>query len=144
MTSSTAAVDVIVQDSTSQKLIAKARYTEQAPSSIKARANAYFNSAATAAKSAVQRVQNAAEHALQRSDGTQSDADRNPDIRHKAMTSLTKARIALGAAAHRAQLAAESVLPSSSTTSSSAVDEAADRSTDRAQVSICGGAALLA
>ena len=143
MTSSTAAVDVIVQDSNSQKLIAKARYTEQAPSSIKARANAYFNSAATAARSAVHRVQNAAEHALQRSDsmsGTQSDSDRSPDIRHKAMTSLTNARDAVRAAAHRTQLAAESISPSASSFSS-AVDEAADRSTDNAQVSICQEAA---
>lgn len=147
MTSSTAAVDVIVQDSISHKLIAKARYTEQAPSSIKARANAYFNSAATAAKSAVHRVQNAAEHALQRSDsmsGAQLDSDRGLDIRHKAMTSLTSARETLRAAAHRAQLAAESMIPSSASSSSSAIDEAADTSTDNAQVRSCHESALLA
>ena len=137
VTSSTASVDVILKDSASQKLIAKARYTEQAPSTLRARANAYLNNAATAAKSAVQRVQNAAEHALHRADGTlgtQSDSDRSLDIRHKTMVSLTKAGVTFKAAAHRLQLAADSILPSSSAAEEPA--EAAERSADRAQVRV--------
>ena len=135
VTSSTSSVDVILQDSTSQKLVAKARYTEQAPHTIRARATAYLTNAATAAKSAVQRVQTAAEHAMQRAEGTlatQSSSDRSPDIRHKAMASLTTAGATVRAAAHRLQLAADSVLRSSSAIEEPA--EAADGSTDDAQV----------
>ena len=137
VTSSTASVTVILHDSTSHKVIAKARYTEQAPSALRARANAYLNNAATAAKSAVQRVQTAAEHALHRADGalgTQSDSDRSLDIRHKTMASLTKAGATFRAAAHRIQLAADSILPSSSAVEESAA--AAERGTDSAQVRV--------
>lgn len=143
VTSSTASVDVILQDSTSQKLIAKARYTEQAPSTLRARANAYLNNAATAAKSAVQRVQTAAEHALHRADGTLSpraDSDRSLDIKHKTMASLTKAGVTFRAAAHRMQLAADSILPSSSAAEDSA--EAAERSADSAQVRVLSQSSL--
>lgn len=135
VSSSTASVEVILQDSTSQKLIAKARYTQQAPSTLRARANTYLINAATAAKSAVQRVQSAAEHALHRADGTLgigSDSGKSPDIRHKTMESLSKAGSTFRAAAHRMQLAADSILPASS-----AVEElaaAAERGTDSAQV----------
>ena len=137
MTSSTASVEIVLQDSTSQKLVAKARYTEQAPHTIRARANAYLNNAATAAKSAVQRVQTAAEHALHRADGTLgtwSDSDRSSDIKHKTMASLTNAGVAFRAAAHRMQLAADSILPSSSAVKEST--EAAGQSRDSAQVRI--------
>ena len=137
VTSRTASVEVILQDRSSQKLVAKARYTEQAPLKIRARANAYLNTAATAAKSAVQRVQTAAEHALHKADGTLgtwSGSGKSPDTRHKTMASLTQAGATFKAAAHRIQMAADSILPSSSASEASA--EAAKRSTDNAQVRI--------
>lgn len=129
-------MDVILQDCTSHKLIAKARYTEQAPHQIRARATAYLNNAATAARSAVQRLHTAAEHALQRADGAsaaaQSDSDKGSDIRHKAMASLTAAGATVRAAAHRLQLAADSALRSSSADGDSG--EARNRNPDDPQV----------
>ena len=118
MTNNSASVDVVLQDSASNKLIAKARYTEQAPHTIRAKATAYLTNAASAARSAVQRLQTAAEHALQRPDSTalsQADSDKipGPDIRHKAVASLTSAGASVRAAAHRLQAAADSVLHSS-------------------------------
>ncbi|KAL3160187.1 hypothetical protein ABBQ32_010950 [Trebouxia sp. C0010 RCD-2024] len=135
VSNSSASVDVILQDSTSHKLIAKARYTEQAPHRIRARATAYLSNAATAARSAVQRLQTAAEHALQRADGTssaaQSESDKSSDIRYKAMASLTAAGATVRAAAHRVQLAADSVLRSSSADGESA--EASNMNADDPQ-----------
>lgn len=135
VTSSSAAVEVVLQDCTSHKLIAKARYTEQAPPRIRARATAYLTNAATAARSAVQRLQTAAEHALQRTDSSpaaQPDSDKSSDIRHKAMASLATAGATVRAAAHRLQLAADSALRSSSADGDSA--DAADGDPDDAQV----------
>ncbi|KAL0027083.1 hypothetical protein WJX79_004282 [Trebouxia sp. C0005] len=66
VTNASASVDVILQNATSHKMIAKGRYTEQAPHTIRARASAYFNTAASKARSAVHRLQTAAEGALQR------------------------------------------------------------------------------
>ena len=137
VSNSSASVDVILQDSASHKLIAKARYTEQAPHRLRARATAYLTNAATAARSAVQRLQTAAEHALQRADGApaaQSDSDKGSDIRHKAMASLTAAGATVRAAAHRLQLAADSVLRSSSADGDSS--DAADGDADDPQVGI--------
>ncbi|KAL3158495.1 hypothetical protein ABBQ38_010727 [Trebouxia sp. C0009 RCD-2024] len=135
VSNSSASVDVILQDCTSHKLIAKARYTEQAPHQIRARATAYLNNAATAARSAVQRLHTAAEHALQRADGAsaaaQSDSDKGSDIRHKAMASLTAAGATVRAAAHRLQLAADSALRSSSADGDSG--EARNRNPDDPQ-----------
>lgn len=118
VTNNSASVQVVLQDSASNKLIAKARYTEQAPHTIRAKARAYLTHAASAARSAVQRLQTAAEHTLQRSDSTalgQADSDNipMPDIRHKATASLTSAGVTVRAAAHRLHVAADNVLHSS-------------------------------
>lgn len=119
VTSASASVDVILQDATSHKLVAKARYTEQAPHTMRARASAYLTNAASAARSAVHRLQTAAESALQYPDSSSADqsspaeSDPAPDIKQKAMTSLTSAGATVRAAAHRLQMAADSVLRSS-------------------------------
>ncbi len=118
-------------------MIAKGRYTEQAPHTIRARASAYFNTAASAARSAVHRLQTAAEMALQRnassaassSEQTESahaESDQTQDIRRKAMASLTSAGATVKAAAHRLQVAADNVLRSSSGDSQQAETNSAE------------------
>ena len=120
MTNASASVNVSLQDAISHKLVAKGRYTEQAPHTIRARASAYLTTAASAARSAVHRLQAVAESALQRADSTtgsqsnQAGSDQSQDIKHKAMASLANAGATVRAAAHRLQVAADSVLHSSS------------------------------
>ena len=145
MTSASASVDVILQDATSHKLVAKARYTEQAPHTMRARASACFTTAASAARSAVHRLQTAAESALQKSDSSagqssQAESDRGPDIKHKAMASLTSAGATVRAAAHRLQMAADSVLRSSAASLQHAQTDSADDDADSTEV---GGLTLL-
>lgn len=126
-------------------MIAKGRYTEQAPHTIRARASAYFNTAASAARSAVHRLQTAAESALQRSgssaaslseqtESAHTESDQMPDIRHKAMVSLTSAGAAVKAAAHRLQTAADNVLRSSSGDSQQAETNSAENAADSTEV----------
>ncbi len=126
-------------------MIAKGRYTEQAPHTIRARASAYFNTAASAARSAVHRLQTAAESALQRSgssaaslleqtESARTESDQMPDIRHKAMVSLTSAGAAVKAAAHRLQTAADNVLRSSSGDSQQAETNSAENAADSTEV----------
>ncbi len=140
VTSATASVDVTLQDATSHRLVAKSRYTEQAPHTIRGRASAYLTTAASAARSAVQRLQTAAESALQRTDigsageSYQSGPDQSPDIRHKAMASLTTAAAAVRAAAHRLQLAADGVLRSSSADMQQAQTDGVDSNAEGAEV----------
>ena len=66
MTSVSASAEVTLHDAKSHRLVAKGRYTEQAPHTFRARASAYLTNAASAAKSAVQRLQTAAENVLHR------------------------------------------------------------------------------
>ena len=145
MTNASASVDVILQNATSHKMIAKGRYTEQAPHIIRARASAYFNMAATAAKSAVHRLQTAAGSALQRnassaassSEQTESadaESDQTQDIRRKAMASLTSAGATVKAAAHRLQVAADNVLRSSSGDAQLVETNSAENSADSTEV----------
>ena len=147
VTSASASVEVILRDAKSQKLVAKGRYTEQAPHTIRATASAYLTNAASAARSAVQRLQTAAESALQRADHSldgqsdHSDADKSLDIRHKAMASLTTAGATVRAAAHRLQLAADSVLRSSSADPDQS--KQAELDAESVQVSSCIAAVLI-
>ena len=145
MTNASASVDVILQNATTHKMIAKGRYTEQAPHTIRARASAYFNTAATAAKSAVHRLQTAAESALQRnassaassSEQTESadaESDQTQNIRRKAVASLTSAGATVKAAAHRLQVAADNVLRSSSGDAQLAETNSAENSADSTEV----------
>jgi len=145
VTNASASVDVILQTATSHRMIAKGRYTEQAPQTIRARASAYFNTAASAARSAVHRLQTAAEIALQRNDSTaaslseqtesaHAESDQTQDIRHKAMASLTSAGATVKAAAHRLQVAADNVLRSSPGDSQQAEISSAENNADSTQV----------
>lgn len=150
VTNASASVDVILQNATSHKMIAKGRYTEQAPHTIRARASAYFNTAASKARSAVHRLQTAAEGALQRngsvaanlsaakvSEQTESvhtESDQMQDVRQKAMATLTSAGAAVKAAAHRLQVAADNTLRSSSGDSQQAETNSADNNSDSTEV----------
>ena len=139
VTKSSAAVDVVLQDSASHKLIAKARYTEQAPHTIKLKATAYLTHAASAAKSAVQRLQTAAEHALQRPDSStvaesESDQSQLPDMRQKVAASLSKASATVRAVAHRLQVAADAALRSSAADQAQSPLEQANTFEDDAKV----------
>lgn len=145
MTNASASVDVILQNATSCKMIAKGRYTEQAPHTIRARASAYFNTAASAARSAVNRLQTAAESALQgnassaassseQTESAHAQSDQTQDIRHKAMVSLTNAGATVKAAAHRVQAAADNMLRSSSADSQQAETDSAENNADSTEV----------
>lgn len=145
VTNASASVDVILQHATSHKMIAKGRYTEQAPHTVRARASAYFHTAASAARSAVQRLQTAAESALQRnassaassSEQTESahaESDQTQEIRRKAMASLTSAGATVKAAAHRLQVAADNVLRPSSGESQQAQTVSAENNADSTEV----------
>lgn len=70
VTNSTAAVDVILRDAKTQRLVAKGRYTEQGPHELRARASAYLHSTAEAARSAVLRLQHTAESVTNRADSS--------------------------------------------------------------------------
>ena len=132
MTTSSASVDVTLQDSASHKLIAKARYTEQAPLKLRAKATAYLTNAASAARSAVQRIQTAAGHAVQRPEGAaaaHSDPDKSLDLKHKAVASLSAAGATVMAAAQRLQQASNSVLHSSSADDSQAQGDTTEAAT---------------
>ncbi len=126
-------------------MIAKGRYTEQAPHTVRARASAYFNTAASAARSAVHRLQTAAESALQRTDSSgassseqtesaHAESDQTQDIRHKAMVSLTSAGATVKAAAHRLQVAADNVLRSSSGDAQQAETNSTENNADSTEV----------
>ena len=136
VTSISASVEVTLQDAKSQRLVAKGRYTEQAPHTIKSRASAYLTTAASAAKSTLQRLQTAAEHVLhtdgqnansgsvphQTGDGNSSASSAGgdgtwvlaPDLRQKAVASFGQAGVTVRATANRLQRAADSALRSSS------------------------------
>ena len=145
VTNASASVDVILHNATSRKMIAKGRYTEQAPHTIRARASAYFNTAASAARSAVNRLQTAAESALQgnassdassseQTESARAQSDQTQDIRHKAMVSLTNAGTTVKAAAHRLQAAADNMLRSSSGDSQQAETDSAENNADSTEV----------
>ena len=130
-----ASVDVTLRDSHSQRLVAKGRYTEQAPHARQGRASAYLRNGIAAAKSAVQRLQTAAEHALHRDNSNtagqltnqtgrrngssgqsvdQSGSETVSDLRNRTMASFGQARASVRAAAQRLQHAADNALRSSS------------------------------
>ena len=136
MTSISASVEVTLQDAKSHRLVAKGRYTEQAPHTIKSRASAYLTTAASAAKSTLQRLQTAAEHVLhtdgqsinsgsishQAGNGSSIASSAGgdgarvlaSDLQQKVMASFGQAGMTARAAANRLQRAADSALRSSS------------------------------
>lgn len=117
-------MDVVLQDATTKRLVARARYIEQAPHGIRAKAASYLHSAATAAKSAVQRLQQNAGSIRHKAgdilfeDSNGQHAEHAEPIlgtaREAASAYMASATATMKAAAQRLQHAAENALQSSS------------------------------
>lgn len=113
-------MDVILKDAKTKRLVARARYTEQIPHGIRAKASTYLHNAATAARAAVQRLQQGAESISHKAEQIlfEDDADQG-HAEHAVVTAkstasayVESATASVKAAAQRLQHAAETVLRS--------------------------------
>lgn len=118
-------MDVILQDAKSKRLVAKGRYTEQAPHGIRAKASSYLHNAATAARAAVQRLQQSAESIAHKAEDVlfeDSNAEHAETAVAKAKGTasayVASATASVKAAAQKLQHAAETVLHSAADTTS--------------------------
>ena len=114
-----AAVDVNLRDAKTRRLVARARYTEQTPHGIRAKASTYLHNAATAARAVVQRLQQGAESISHKAEQIlfEDDADEghaeHAVVNAKSTAYVESATASVKAAAQRLQHAAETVLRSS-------------------------------
>ena len=117
-------MDVILQDAKSKRLVAKGRYTEQAPHGIRAKASSYLHNAAAAARAAVQRLQQSAESITHKAEDVLFE-DLNEEHAESAVMKakgtpsayVASATASVKAAAQKLQHAAETVLHSADTAS---------------------------
>ena len=125
VTNNVAAVDVTLQDAKFKRLVAKGRYTEQAPHGIRAKASSYLHNAAAAARAAVQRLQQSAESITHKAEDVLFE-DLNEQHAESAVMKakgtasayVASATASMKAAAQKLQHAAETVLHSAADTTS--------------------------
>ena len=116
-------MDVILRDAKTKRLVARARYTEQTPHGIRAKASTYLHNAATAARAAVQRLQQGAESISHKAEQILFEDDTDEGhaehaeravvgAKSTASAYVESATASVKAAAQRLQHAAETVLRS--------------------------------